>query len=590
MSDAALLLGLLGFLLLASAREWMAVEVAALTVLAVLLATGQLSIAEATAGFSNPAVLAVLLMMILSQAVAESGAIAQVGHRIARLARGSFPAAAALVLVVTGVTSMFVNNTATVAIFIPVVIQLAKQHRSSPSKLLLPLNYAAIFGGTCTLIGTSTNLLVSSLADGRGLPPFSMFELFPMGIVFFAAGLAYSAWLVRTLPDRGDPGNLTGKYQLTPYLTELRVPASSRLIGRTVVEARVADRYRLTVLEILRGPRRIAYDLRSTPIEEDDILIVRGTMEDIVLFKEQQVLRLLTDVELADRDLAGEDTTLAEVQLSPASTLEGMSLKEIDFRRRFGAFVLALGRTGGAIREQLSRVALRRFDTLLVLGPRRAVEQIFRLDDFLPLQEVELRLRLHPRWWLHAGALAGVVLATTLFDVPLLAAALVGAVALLAARAVRVQRVYRSVNWSVFFLLAASIPIGTAFEKSGLAARLGEGVAAAGAGQGPWLALSLTYLATMVLTEVLTNASTAVLMVPVALSTATALGCDPRPFVMAVTFAASNGFMTPVGYQTNAMVYGAGNYRYADFLRAGIPLNLLFWLLASLLIPLIWPF
>jgi len=478
LSDAALLLGLLGFLLLASAREWMAVEVAALTVLAVLLATGQLSIAEATAGFSNPAVLAVLLMMILSQAVAESGAIAQVGHRIARLARGSFPAAAALVLVVTGVTSMFVNNTATVAIFIPVVIQLAKQHRSSPSKLLLPLNYAAIFGGTCTLIGTSTNLLVSSLADGRGLPPFSMFELFPMGIVFFAAGLAYSAWLVRTLPDRGDPGNLTGKYQLTPYLTELRVPASSRLIGRTVVEARVADRYRLTVLEILRGPRRIAYDLRSTPIEEDDILIVRGTMEDIVLFKEQQVLRLLTDVELADRDLAGEDTTLAEVQLSPASTLEGMSLKEIDFRRRFGAFVLALGRTGGAIREQLSRVALRRFDTLLVLGPRRAVEQIFRLDDFLPLQEVELRLRLHPRWWLHAGALAGVVLATTLFDVPLLAAALVGAVALLAARAVRVQRVYRSVNWSVFFLLAASIPIGTAFEKSGLAARLGEGVAA----------------------------------------------------------------------------------------------------------------
>jgi len=590
LSDAALLVGLLAFLLVASAREWMAVEVAALTVLAVLLAGGQLSIAEATSGFSNPAVLAVLLMMILSQAVAESGAIAQVGHRIARLARGSFPAAAALVLVVAGVTSMFVNNTATVAIFIPVVIQLAKQHRSSPSKLLLPLNYAAIFGGTCTLIGTSTNLLVSSLADGRGLPPFSMFELFPVGIVFFAAGLAYSAWLVRSLPDRGDPGNLTGKYQLTPYLTELRVPASSRLIGRTVVEARVADRYRLTVLEILRGPRRIAYDLRSTPIEEDDILIVRGTMEDIVLFKEQQVLRLLTDVKLADRDLAGEDTTLAEVQLSPASTLEGMSLREIDFRRRFGAFVLALGRTGGAIREQLSRVALRRFDTLLVLGPRRAVEQIFRLDDFLPLQEVELRLRLHPRWWLHAGALAGVVLATTLFDAPLLAAALVGAVALLAARAVRVQRVYRSINWSVFFLLAASIPIGTAFEKSGLAARLGEGVAAAGAGQGPWLALSLTYLATMVLTELLTNASTAVLMVPVALSTATALGVDPRPFVMAVTFAASNGFMTPVGYQTNAMVYGAGNYRYADFLRAGIPLNLLFWLLASLLIPLIWPF
>jgi len=589
-AGTVILLALLAFLLIASALEWMAIEVAALTVLAALLATGQLSVGEATAGFSDSAVLTVLLMMILSEAVADSGAIAQVGHRIARLARGSFPAAAALVLIVAGVTSMFINNTAAVAIFIPVVIQLAKQHRSSPSRLLLPLNYAAIFGGTCTLIGTSTNLLVSSLAQGRGLLPFSMFELFPLGIVFFATGLAYNAWLIRRLPDRGDPGNLTGKYQLTPYLTEIRVPADSRLIGRTVVEARVADRYRLTVLEILRGPRRIAYDLRSTPIQAEDILIVRGTMEDIVLFKEQQVLLLLTDVKLSDRDLAGEDTTLVEVQLSPASTLEGMSLREIDFRRRFGAFVLALGRTGETIREQLSRVALRRFDTLLLLGPRRTVEQLFRLDDFLPLQEVDLRLRLHPRWWLHTAALAGVVIAATLFHVPLLAAALVGAVVLLASRAVKIQRVYRSVNWSVFFLLAASIPIGTAFEKSGLAARLGEGVAVAGSDYGPWLALSLTYLATMVLTEILSNASTAVLMVPVALSTAAVLGVDSRPFLMAVTFAASNGFVTPIGYQTNAMVYGAGNYRYTDFLRAGLPLNLLFWLLASLVIPLLWPF
>ncbi|MCB9378583.1 MAG: SLC13 family permease [Holophagales bacterium] len=590
MAGSLILIALLAFLLVASALEWMAVEVAALTVLAALLATGQLSVAEATAGFSDTAVLTVLLMMILSEAVADSGAIAQVGHRIARLARGSFPAAAALVLVVAGVSSMFINNTAAVAIFIPVVIQLAKQHRSSPSRLLLPLNYAAIFGGTCTLIGTSTNLLVSSLADGRGLRPFSMFELFPLGIVFFASGLAYNAWLIRRLPDRGDPANLTGKYQLTPYLTELRVPDGSRLIGRTVVEVRVADRYRLTVLEILRGPRRIAYDLRSTPIQPDDILIVRGTMEDIVLFKEQQVLLLLSDVALSDGDLAGADTTLVEVQLSPASTLEGMSLREIDFRRRFGAFVLALGRTGEAIREQLSRVSLKRFDTLLLLGPRRAIEQLFRMDDFLPLQEVDLRLRLHPRWWLYTTVLAGVVLATALGGVSLLAAALLGTVVLLATRAVRIQRVYRSVNWSIFFLLAASIPIGTAFEKSGLAASLGARVAEIGAGYGPWLALSLTYLATMVLTEILSNASTAVLMVPVALSTAAALGVDTRPFLMAVTFAASNGFVTPIGYQTNAMVYGAGNYRYADFLRAGLPLNLIFWAIASFLIPLLWPF
>jgi di/tricarboxylate transporter len=299
---------------------------------------------------------------------------------------------------------------------------------------------------------------------------------------------------------------------------------------------------------------------------------------------------MLSDLKLKDSDLAGEETVLAEVQLSPASTLEGMSLAEIDFRRRFGAFVLALARTGELIREKLSAISLKRWDTLLLFGPRRALEQLYRMDDFLPLQEIDLRIRLHPRWWLHAGALVGVVVAATVFDFPILAAALVAVVALLASRTVKVQRVYRSVNWSVYFLLAATIPLGAALEKTGLAGRVGDWISDAGRSAGPWLALSVIYFATMVLTEVLSNASTAVLMVPVALSTAAALGVDPKPLLMAVTYAASNGFVTPVGYQTNAMVYGAGNYRYTDFLKAGIPLNLLFWVIASVAIPRIWPF
>jgi len=585
-----LLVALLVFMVIASAFEWMPVEVVALTILAALLASGQVTLAEATGGFSDAAVVTVLLMMMLSDAVADSGVVAQVGHGIARLARGSYARSVALTLVIAGVLSMFVNNTAAVAMFIPVMVQIGKQHRRSPSKLLLPLNYAAIVGGTCTLIGTSTNILVSSLAEAKGQPAFSMFEFLPLGIVYLLAGLAYSAALVRWLPDRGDSSNLTAKYQLTTYLTEVRVPPGARLIGRTVVEERISDRYRLNVLEILRGRRRIAFDLRSTPIEADDILIVRGTMEDIVFFKEQQQLLMLSDIKLTDSDLAGEETVLAEVQLSPASTLEGMSIAEIDFRRRFGAFVLALARTGESIREKLSRIALKRWDTLLLFGSRRSLEQLYQMDDFLPLQEVDLRIRLHPRWWLHAAVLIGVVAAATLAGVPILAAALVGVVILLASRTVKIQRVYRQLNWSVYFLLAATIPLGVAVEKSGLAHQIGGWISDSGHHAGPWLALAVLYFATMVLTEVLSNASTAVLMVPVALSTAAGLGVDPRPMLMAVAFAASNGFVTPVGYQTNAMVYGAGNYRYADFLRAGIPLNLLFWAIASLLIPRIWPF
>jgi di/tricarboxylate transporter len=586
----ALLIGLLVFMLVASAFEWMPVEVVALVILVVLYASGQLSLQEATAGFADSAVLTVLFMMVLSEAVAESGIVSRIGHRISGVSRGSRPVAIGLLLVAVGGLSMFINNTAAVAIFIPVAIQIAKQQRQSPSRLLLPLNYAAIFGGTCTLIGTSTNILVSSLAVHRGLEPFRMFEFLPVGIVYFTVGMAYNALLVRWLPDRGDSSNLTSKYELSPYLTEVRVPASSRLVGRTVVDERISDRYHLNVLEIVRGDERISYQIRATPIRADDILIVRGTMGDILSFKEQLGLLLLSDTKLTDSELSDRDNVLVEVQLSPMSTLEGQSLKEVDFRRRFGAFVLALSRAGEVIREKLALIPLKAWDTLLVFGPRRTVDQLQRSDDFLPLQEMDLRLRLHRRWWLHVGTLAGVVIAATVFDVPILAAALAGVVLLLASRTVRVQRVYRSVHWSVFFLLAATIPLGLAVERAGIAEAVGRWIGDRGELGGPWVALALLYLATMILTEVLTNASCAVLMVPVALSTAAVLGVDPKPFLMAVAFAASNGFITPIGYQTNAMVYGAGNYRYRDFLAAGIPLNLVFLVLGSVLIPIVFPF
>jgi len=585
-----LLIALLAFMLVASALEWLPVEVVGLVVLAALLVSGQLSLPEAISGFADPAVLTVLLMMVLSESVAESGVVSTVGHWISRSARGSRHLAIGLMFVSAGALSMFINNTAAVAIFIPVAVQISKLQRTSPSRFLLPINYAAIVGGTCTLIGTSTNILVSGLAAGHGLPPFSMFEFLPLGLIFFCCALAYSLALVRFLPERGDPSSLTTKYQLAPYLTEVKVPPGCRLVGRTVVDEKISDRFQLNVLEIVRGSERISYQIRSTPLEAGDILIVRGSMESIVAFKEQLGLLLLSDTKLTDRELADRNNVLLEVQLSPTSTLEGMSIKEIDFRRRFGAFVLALARAGELIREKLALIPLRKWDVLLVFGPRRSVEQMIGSDDFLPLQELDLRLRLHRRWWLHVSTLVAVVLAATVFEIDILQAALLGVVVLFASRTVRVQRIYRTIHWSVFFLLAATIPLGIAVEKAGLAQAVGGWIAERGGTHGPWIALSLLYLATMVLTEMLSNASTAVLMVPIALSAAEALGVDSKPFLMAVAYAASNGFVTPVGYQTTAMIYSAGNYRYRDFLVAGIPLNLVFWIVASLVIPRLWPF
>ncbi|MFN7942772.1 MAG: SLC13 family permease [Thermoanaerobaculia bacterium] len=585
-----LLLGILGFLILASVANWFAVEVVALIVLGLLLTGGLVTVDQAVAGFGNPAVLTVLLMMILSEGLAASGVVAAIGHRISRLAGGHAWRAVLLLLVSAGAISAFVNNTAVVAMFLPIGIQLAKQYRLAPSKLLLPLNNAAIFGGTCTLIGTSTNLVVDALVERHGMRPLGMWEFLPMGLVFLGIGTLYNLLLVRWLPSRADESSLTAKYQLTPYLTELRVAPESLLVGRTVVEDQLADRFGLTVLEIVRGTRKIATELRSTAIEPGDILIVRGAMEDIVLFKEQMRLLLLSDIKLKDADFTDQENILAEVLLSPASTLEGMTLKEIDFRKRFGAFVLALARAGERMREKLAAIPLQRYDTLLVFGSRRRVEELYQSVDFMPLQEVDLRLRLHPRWWLFLAVFVSVVAVESLFDVPLLAAALVGFALLLASRAIKIQSIYRTLNWGVFFLLAATLPIGTALETTGLATRLGDWLAGQGAAHGPTTALALLYLGTMILTELLSNTGTAVLMFPIAIATAAHLGVEARPFVMAVAFAASNGFMTPIGYQTNAMVYGAGGYRYSDFLLAGLPLNLAFWGLATWLIPRIWSF
>ncbi len=291
-----IVLVLLVFMLVASAFEWLAVDVVALTLLAALLVTGQVSLTEGISGFSDTAVITVLFMMILSEAVTDSGLIAQVGHRISRLAGGSWGRSVALLLVVCGALSMFINNTAAVAMFLPVAIQIAKQHRKGPSKLLLPLNYAAVIGGTCTLVGTSTNILVSSLAEARGLPAIGMFELFPMGIVLFGCGMLYNALLVRYLPERGDATSLTSKYQLTTFLTEVKVPAASRLVGRTVVDEEISDCYHLNVLEILRGTKKIAFDLRNTPLAPEDILIVRGTIEEKVVQLQNKKRQLFKNV------------------------------------------------------------------------------------------------------------------------------------------------------------------------------------------------------------------------------------------------------------------------------------------------------
>jgi len=589
--EIVLLLGIILFTILAFVREWMSMDVIALTCLGLLLLFNLVTPEEAISGFSNPAVIIVMMMFILSAGLVHSGLVTKLGYRIAERTGTSAIGASVLLLLLVGSISAFINNTAAVGVFMPVAIHLARHYRFSPSKILLPLSYMAIVGGTCTLLGTSTNLLVSSLSAERGQGEFRVFEFFALGIIFLLVGTVYNILgPMRLLPPRVELSNLTGQYDLSAYLTELRVPPGSRIEGSTVVREQISERYQINVIEIIRGQEKISTNLRQTPLRVDDILLVRGPMENILTLKEAFSLLLLTDIKLSDTNLSDEHTILAEVQLHPSSQLIGSTLKEIDFRRRFGCFVLALRRTSELIRDKLARIPLVPWDTLLIFGPRSRVEALYEMDDFVPLGERDLKIQLASRWWIDILTIVGAILLAATGLMPILKAAILGAVVLLITRRITVQQAYRAIDWTVIFLLAAILPLGIAMENTGLAALIGHGLGWVGETYGAMVMLSVLYLATSLLTSVFSNNATAVLMVPIAFSAAAALQVDVKPFLMAVAYAASASFMTPMGYQTNAMVFSPGNYRFNDYLRAGAPLTLIFWLLASILIPIFWPF
>lgn len=588
--EALTLVVVILFTITAFVREWLPMDAIALTTLGVLLLFGFVSTEDAVAGFANTAVITVLMMFILSEGLVQSGLVTKAGYRIADLTGTSHWKASILLLILVGLISGFINNTAAVSVFMPVAIHLARHFKISPSKLLLPLSYTAVFGGTLTLLGTSTNLLVDSLARKQGLPPFEVFEFFGLGSILFVIGLTYNVLVpMRYLAPRTILSSLTRQYHLTGFLTELRVPEGSKLVGRTVVQEQISGKFQMNVLEILRGPAKISTDIRHTELQADDILLVRGGMEDILAFKEQFGLLLLTDVKLKDSDLSDAHTILSEFQLAPTSSLVGSTLKEIDFRRRFGCFVLALNRTGGYVREKIALIPLRQWDTLLIFGPRSRVEALEEVEDFVALGERDLKIHLSRKWWISAATIPMVVFLAATGVMPILKAAILGVVVLIVTRSLTMQQAIRSIDWTVIFLLALIQPLGTAMENTGLAAWIGHSLGTVGTNLGPVVLLSVIYFVTSLLTSFFSNNATAVLMVPISITAAATLGVDPKPYLIAVCYAASASFMTPMGYQTNAMVYGPGNYRFTDYLKFGAPLNLIFWIVATFLIPVFWP-
>ena len=595
--EIAIVLGVITLMFILFVMELFPLDVTALSILAVVLVLGYISPEEAISGFANPAVITIALLFVLSHALQKSGILEYMVIRLNKLTERSRFLGLFVFLISVALASAFVNNTAIVAIFIPLTIRLAQKYNLSPSKLLMPLSYIAIIGGTLTLVGTSTNLLVNSIYVNSisSSPPLGMFEFAKFGLVMLVIGMAYLLIAVPFLiPSRTVTSSLTKSYHMGGYLTELKVSAESPLVGRTCKERAVNKNYDITVLDILRDGKLISKNIRDTFIHPEDILFVRGSLENFLRMKEVEKVTMLTDEKLTQDELIHDDNTLVECLITNQTDLVGKSLMEINFRRRFGSFILAIRREGEILRKKIAHVVLQAFDTLLIYGPIEKIKELSDSGDFIVLGEIEATLQKHKYWWVSVAVILGTVILAALGIVPILKGALIGAIFLLAIRVITANEAYQSINWQVIVLIAALIPLGIVIQKSGTAFWIGTVLNDIANAFNPLIRptvmLSLVYLVTIILTEMTSNAATAIIMTPIAISAAQQMGLDPRTFVFAVCFAASASFITPIGYQTNLMVYGPGGYKFTDYVRVGLPLAIVLWCIATWLIPILWPF